>query len=116
MSQHRRKCDRLCSRTFDFLNLIQPAVGFAFAFRCRCVWRAASASSTEIVSKILQRGAHALVIAEGRADPPRRPDRRLDLGRTNIGRTAPPICPGVSFQQGQGIMRRAICNSTQPQL
>ena len=35
------------------------------------VWRAASSFPSEIVSKILQRGAHAPVIAEGRAPIPR---------------------------------------------
>jgi hypothetical protein len=55
----------------------------------------------EIVSKILQRGAYAPVIAEGRAYPPCRPDCRSDVGRANFGRTAPPIYPSVSFRQGQ---------------
>jgi hypothetical protein len=73
--------------------------------RCR-VWRPASSSLVEIVSKILQRGAHAPVIAEGRAYPPCRPDRRSDVGRANFGRTAPPIYPSVSFRQGQRGTRR----------
>src|SRR5436190_4104114 len=56
-------------------------------------------------SKILQRGEHALILAEGRADPPCGPDRRSDVGRANIGRAAPPIYPSVSFRQGQGVRR-----------
>src|SRR5262249_17500326 len=68
---------------------------------CGCIWRAASASSAEIVPKILQRGAHTPVIAEGRADPACRPARRSDVGCANFGRTAPPIYPSVSFRQGQ---------------
>jgi hypothetical protein len=66
-----------------------------------CIWRAAPSFPSEIVSKILQRGAHAPVIAEGRADPPCGADRRSDVGRANIGRAAPPIYPSVSFRQGQ---------------
>jgi hypothetical protein len=41
------------------------------------------------------------VIAQGRADSSRRPDRRSDLGRANFGRATPPIYPSVSFRQGQ---------------
>src|SRR6266446_3836843 len=58
---------------------------------------------SEIVSKILQRGAHGAVIAEGRADPPCRPDRGSDVDRANIGRVAPPIYSSVSFRQGQPV-------------
>jgi hypothetical protein len=71
---------------------------------CSGCW--SSSSLVEIVSKILQRGAHAPVIAEGRAYPPCRPDRRSDVGRANFGRTAPPIYPSVSFRQGQRGTRR----------
>jgi hypothetical protein len=65
-----------------------------------CAWRVASSLPSEIVSKILQRGAHAPVLAKGRADPPCGPDRRSDVGRANLGRPAPPIYPSVSFRQG----------------
>jgi hypothetical protein len=51
--------------------------------------------------KYYQRGPHPLITAEGRADPPRRPDRRADVGRANFGWAAPPIYPSVSFRQGQ---------------
>jgi hypothetical protein len=52
-------------------------------------WRAAPPSSAQVVRKILQPGPHALVIGEGHADPPRRPDRRSDVGRAHLGRAAP---------------------------
>jgi hypothetical protein len=56
--------------------------------------------------KILQRGAHALITAEGRGDPPRRPDRRSDVGRANFNfvRAAPPIYSSVSFRKGQEVL------------
>jgi hypothetical protein len=75
-----------------------------------CVWRAAPSLPSEIVSKILQRGAHAPVLAKGRADPPFRPDRRSDVGRANIGRAAPPIYPSVSFRQGHPTTHLALNN------
>jgi hypothetical protein len=70
---------------------------------CGCVWRAAPSAFAQGVSKILQRGAHALITGEGCADLSRRPGRRPDLGRACLGRVAPSICPSVSFRQGQGI-------------
>jgi hypothetical protein len=56
--------------------------------------------------KILQRGAHAPITAEGRGDPPRRPDRRSDVGRANFNfvRAAPPIYSSVSFRKGQEVL------------
>jgi hypothetical protein len=38
------------------------------------------------------------IAAQGRPDPARRPDRRSCAGRTDLGRTAPSIYPGMSFR------------------
>src|SRR5262249_8131512 len=67
--------------------------------------------SAQIVSGILQRGAHAPIVAEGRADPSRCPDRRSDVSRASFGRAAPPIHTSVSFRQAQGSFRFPRCSA-----
>ena len=76
---------------------------------CCCVRRAASSPSAQFLSKILQRGSHAPIAVQGRADPACGPDCRSHAGDAGSGRTAPPIFQGVSFRQGQ-VSRRANAN------
>jgi hypothetical protein len=88
-----------------FLIHVLPA-GF-HRIRYYCFWRAPPRPSAQGVSKVLQRGAHALVTGEGRADPSRRPGRRGDVSCSSFGRAAPSICPSLSFRQGQAPASRA---------
>jgi hypothetical protein len=65
---------------FDPLGMSRPCCG---------VRRAAPAAFAAV----------AFVAAEACANPPRRPDRRSDVGRAHLGWTATPISPRVSFRQ-----------------
>jgi hypothetical protein len=47
---------------------------------------------------LLQRGSHAPIAAQGRADPTCRSDRWSHAGRASSGWTTPPIFQGVSFR------------------
>src|ERR1700704_2932104 len=104
---HTRSADRatitLAERMCGEAYRIDPA---GLPRPCRCVWRAAPSPFAQVISKILQRSSHTLVIAQGCTDPPRRPDRRSHVGRADFGRTAPPIYTSMSFRQAHRMFVR----------
>jgi hypothetical protein len=70
---------------------------------CNCLRRTAPAPFAQFVSKVLQRGPHAPISAEGCADRARRPTQRPRDSGATFGRLTPPIYSNLSFRQGQRL-------------